>query len=191
MGTQHYRAQQPVVVLMADDSLFHAMMVQSAFEQSGLSVDLRYVEDGEKAMDYLMRRCVYQDPVDSPRPDLILLDVVMPGKDGIEALREIKGTPELCSIPTAMLTSPEDEKKGPLGCSFGPSSFAIKPISLDELVEEVEPLCPYWFKIVSLPEIDSIEDFSPPRLEESFYNIPETAFQHNRKDFIQGVQGSI
>src|SRR5947209_1713066 len=89
---------KPITILMADDDPDDRQMTREAFEESRLANDLRFVEDGVELMDYLHRRGKYADPVTSPRPGLILLDLNMPKKDGREALCEIKADPRLKNI---------------------------------------------------------------------------------------------
>src|SRR5690242_20888530 len=93
-----------VTILMADDDADDRLLVKEAFEERRLANDMYFVQDGEELLDYLYRRGKYEDPRLSPRPDLILLDLNMPKKDGREALREIKSDPALRSIPVIVLT---------------------------------------------------------------------------------------
>src|SRR5215216_2786048 len=95
---------QPIVILMADDDADDRMLTKDALQESRVLNDLRFVEDGEQLMNYLMRRGEYSDPSDSPRPGLILLDLNMPRKDGREALKEIKADPTLRRIPIVVMT---------------------------------------------------------------------------------------
>ncbi len=84
---------KPITILLADDDADDRMLTRDALAESRLANDLRFVEDGEELLEYLHRRGKYSDPANSPRPGLILLDLNMPGKDGREALREIKADP--------------------------------------------------------------------------------------------------
>ena len=94
-----------LIVLMADDDEDDYILVKAAFEASPIKVDLRWVEDGQQAMDYLLHKGDYLSRETSPRPDLILLDLMMPRQDGLETLKEIKGHPYLKEIPVVLLTS--------------------------------------------------------------------------------------
>jgi len=87
--------RRPITILMADDDADDRQMTKEAFEESHLTNDLRFVEDGVELMDYLQRRGKYSDPASSPLPGLILLDLNMPKKDGREALQELKADPRL------------------------------------------------------------------------------------------------
>jgi CheY-like chemotaxis protein len=136
---------------MADDDEEDCMLVKEAFEENRLINDLRFVEDGEELMDYLNRRGKYEDPALSPWPDLILLDLNMPKKDGRTALREIKEDPRLHCIPVVILTTSREERDVLLTYNTGASSFIMKPVSFEGLVEVISAIKIYWFDIVRFP----------------------------------------
>ncbi|MFZ0929747.1 MAG: response regulator [Syntrophobacteraceae bacterium] len=141
-----------LVVLMADDDEDDYILVKIAFEANNTDVDLRWVADGQEAIDYLLHRGKYLTQEASPRPDVILLDVVMPGKDGLETLKEIKGHPYLRKIPVVLLTSGTKQAHVSSGLKLGADSFIIKPHGLDEMIRLMGSLHEYYFGIVRLPE---------------------------------------
>jgi CheY-like chemotaxis protein len=102
-------------------------------------------------MDYLHRRGAFTDPASAPRPDLILLDLNMPRKDGREALHEIKADPALRRIPVVVLTTSKTEQDVLRSYDLGANSYITKPVTFDSLVEVVRTLGQYWFEIVELP----------------------------------------
>jgi CheY-like chemotaxis protein len=139
------------VVLMADDDPDDRLLARDAMLESQTGGDLHFVEDGEELLDYLRRRGKYQTAASAPRPGLILLDLNMPKKDGREALREIKGDPELRRVPVVVLTtSRADTDIGAL-YEMGASSFIIKPFQFEALVGVMRAIGLYWFNIVELP----------------------------------------
>ena len=142
---------KPITILMADDDLDDQMLTKDAFEECRLSNDLRFVNDGEKLMDYLCRRGDFENPEESPRPGLILLDLNMPRKDGREALGEIKSDPDLRRIPIVVLTTSKAEEDILKSYDLGVNSFIVKPVSFEKLVEVVKALGKYWIQIVELP----------------------------------------
>ena len=146
------KARKTVTILMADDDLDDQMLVRDAWEKSRLCNDLRFVDDGEQLMDYLYRRGAYADPIDSPRPGVILLDLNMPRKDGYEALEEIKNDPGLRRIPVVVLTSSQAEEDIICSYNLGVSGFIAKPVTFEGLVEAIKALGRYWFEIVELPQ---------------------------------------
>ena len=143
---------KPITILMADDDPDDQMLTKDAFEECRLSNDLRFVNDGEKLMDYLCRRGDFENPEESPRPGLILLDLNMPRKDGREALEEIKSDPDLRRIPIVVLTTSKAEEDILKSYDLGINSFIVKPVSFEGLVEVVKTLGKYWIQIVELPK---------------------------------------
>jgi CheY-like chemotaxis protein len=143
---------QPIVILMADDDADDRMLTRDALEESRVLNELRFVEDGEQLMDYLLRRGEYADPQKSPRPGLILLDLNMPRKDGREALKEIKAEPSLRRIPIVVMTTSKAEEDIFRSYDFGASSFITKPVTFERLVDLMKTLGEYWVEFVELPD---------------------------------------
>ena len=142
---------KPVIILMAEDDPDDRLLSQEALKESRLANVIRYVEDGEELMDYLNQHGKYTDPIENPRPGIILLDLNMPKKDGREALREIKASRELRSIPVVVLTTSKAEEDILRSYDLGVSGYVTKPVSLQELIEVMKTLSKYWFEIVELP----------------------------------------
>src|SRR5204863_3904289 len=101
--------------------------------------------------NYLHQKGKYVEPVNAPRPGLILLDLKMPKKDGREALKEIKSDPELRRIPVVVLTTSKAEEDIYRTYDLGVNSFVTKPVTFDTLVNVMRALGAYWFEIVELP----------------------------------------
>lgn len=145
------------LILMADDDPDDRLLVKDALgeceAESKVADQLRFVNDGEDLMDYLLRRGHYADPACSPRPDLILLDLNMPRMDGREALREIRNDVELRNIPVVVFTTSRAETDIKLVYNLGANSFVTKPVSFDALVKTVSLLARYWLGIVELPSL--------------------------------------
>ena len=142
-------------LLIADDDPDDRMMTQAALEESYLLNSLYFVENGQELMDFLKRRGKYTDPATSPRPDLVLLDLNMPRKDGREALMEIKADPELRSIPIIVLTTSKSEQDILKSYDLGVNCFISKPVLFEELIEVVRSIGQYWFDIVKLPNVEN------------------------------------
>lgn len=145
------REAKPIAILVAEDDADDRMLLQDAFEESRLSNDLRFVEDGEQLISYLRREGEYADPSKYPFPGLILLDLNMPKLDGREALKIIKTDPSLQRIPIIALTTSNAEEDIVRTYGLGVSSFICKPVTFDRLVEVVKALSAYWIEIVELP----------------------------------------
>lgn len=137
-----------ITILFADDDADDRLLVREAFEENHLLNCLHTVEDGEELMDYLRRRGAYAD---APRPGMILLDLNMPRKSGLEALHEIKADADLRSIPVVVLTTSKAEEDILRSYNLGVNSFIVKPVTFESLVELVKMLGKYWFQIVELP----------------------------------------
>ena len=140
-----------MTILMADDDPEDRMMTRKALEASQGVGDLRLVGDGEELMDYLMRREKYADPLSSPRPGIILLDLNMPKKDGHAALEEIKTHPEIRRIPVVVLTTSNVNEDIKLSYERGANSFITKPETYQGLVEAMKCFGEYWSEIATLP----------------------------------------
>ncbi|MBE9035811.1 response regulator [aff. Roholtiella sp. LEGE 12411] len=143
--------QKTVTILMADDDEDDSMLVSEALAESQLPIEAYIVRNGEELMDFLYNRGRYVDKSSAPRPDLILLDLNMPKKDGIEALRDIKNDPKLRRIPVVVLTTSGAQEDIDNAYDLGANSFIIKPVTFDSFVDVMKTLEKYWFEIVKLP----------------------------------------
>ncbi len=138
-------------ILMADDDADDRLMAEKAFLEAKLENGLRFVEDGEELMDYLLHRGKYTNSTQHPLPGLILLDLNMPRKDGREALKEIKAHPQLHRIPVVILTTSKAETDILRSYDLGVNSFITKPVTFQGLVEAMRVMKQYWFQLVKLP----------------------------------------
>lgn len=136
---------------MAEDDADDRMLTKDAMDEGRLMNDLRFVENGEELLDYLLRRGNYADPASSPRPGLILLDLNMPKMDGREALAAIKAHPELRRIPVVIMTTSQAEEDISRSYDLGANSFVTKPVTFERLVHLMQTLKHYWIDIVELP----------------------------------------
>ena|SRR6185436_296369 len=142
--------QRPTVILMADDDADDRLLAQDALAESKIQSELHFVENGEELLDYLFRRGRFS-AVSAPRPELILLDLNMPKKDGREALREIKSNKDLRRIPVVILTTSQADTDIGQVYDLGANSFITKPVKFDALVNVMSTLGRYWFDTVELP----------------------------------------
>jgi CheY-like chemotaxis protein len=142
---------QPLTILVADDDADDRDFIKRAWAKGRAVDDLRFVVDGEELTDYLHHLGKYSDAASSPRPGVILLDLNMPRKDGREALKEIKGDPELCHIPVIILTSSRTEEDISRSYKLGANSCIAKPVTFSALVAVLRVLGKYWIEIVDLP----------------------------------------
>jgi len=141
----------PLAILMADDDEDDRQMARDALAATRVRNPIHAVSDGEELLDYLFRRGRYEDPANSPRPGLILLDLNMPRLSGREALTVIKQDPELRQIPVLVLTTSEAEEDILQSYQLGANSFISKPVTFDGLVRVMGSLKNFWLEIVELP----------------------------------------
>jgi CheY-like chemotaxis protein len=127
----------PITILMADDDEDDCLLAQAAFEDAGLTGELRVVENGIKLFEYLRRQGDYINPEQAPRPDLILFDLNMPRMDGREALKVIKSDPQLKEIPVVILTTSREQRDVDFCASAGACNFITKPVEFEEWVVAV------------------------------------------------------
>jgi CheY-like chemotaxis protein len=137
------------VILMAEDDADDRLLAKDALAECGLADDLRFVENGEELLDFLLQRGKYD--AQTPRPGLILLDLNMPVKDGREVLKEIKTNPALRQIPVIVLTTSRADTDIDRTYLLGANSYVTKPVRYESLVEVMRAICMYWLKTVELP----------------------------------------
>jgi len=139
----------PVEILLAEDNPGDVTLSKKALEQGKLANNLHVVTDGVEALDFLRQTGEYDD---TPRPDLILLDLNMPRKDGQDVLKELKADDDLCRIPVVVLTSSESEEDIARSYELNANAYLTKPVDFDGFIEIVNRLENFWFKIAKLPE---------------------------------------
>ena len=144
----------PCTILMAEDDDDDCLLVREAMRESKQPHDLRIVRDGQELLDYLRRRGEYEQSPQAPRPDLILLDLKMPRKDGREALSEIKADPRLRSIPIVVFTTSTARDDIGFCYRMGVNSYITKPPTFRGLVDLLSTLSKYWFELVELPVME-------------------------------------
>ena len=149
---------KPVTFLIDEDDPDDPLLINEAFQESLVSNSIYFVEDGVELLNYLNRQGRYKDPSDAPTPDLILLDLNMPRKNGREALAEIKSDPRLRYIPVVVLTTSKAEEDIMRSYDIGAASYITKPVTFDGLVEAIKGFKQYWVQIVCLPAIDTVNE---------------------------------
>jgi two-component system, chemotaxis family, response regulator Rcp1 len=139
---------EPIEVLLVEDSPGDVRLTREAFKDAKLRINLHVASDGVEAMAFLKREGKHADV---PRPDLILLDLNLPKKDGREVLGEIKGTPALQSIPVFILTTSESEVDILGSYRLHANCYITKPVSLDGFLAVVRSIDSFWLSVVKLP----------------------------------------
>lgn len=141
----------PIIILLAEDDPDDQYLINEALEENRLNTRMYVVEDGEDLLDYLNRRGKYQDSEKWPMPNLILLDLNMPRKDGREALREIKADPKLRHIPIVALTTSQADDDITRTYDSGISGYITKPPSFTGLRDVMKAVDLYWLQTTRLP----------------------------------------
>lgn len=138
-----------VEILMVEDNPADIRLTQEAFKDAKVLNSMHTVGDGVEAMAFLRQEGKYSG---SPRPDLILLDLNLPKKDGREVLAEIKQDPSLKRIPVVILTTSDDEKDVLKAYDLHVNAYVKKPVDLDQFIKVVEAVEDFWLTVVKLPE---------------------------------------
>lgn len=139
---------QLMQILLVEDNAADIRLTQEALKDAKILNDLHVARDGVEAMDFLLRREGYEDV---PRPDIVILDLNLPRKDGKEVLAELKGDPALRTIPVAVLTTSEAEADVLDSYDLGANCFLTKPVDLDQFLKVVQAVEEFWLGMVRLP----------------------------------------
>jgi len=138
----------PIEVLLVEDDPGDVLMTREAFEEHKVGNRLSVVSDGVEALAYLRRQGPYAD---APRPDLVLLDLNLPRRDGREVLAEIKNDPELLDIPVVVLTTSQAEEDVLRAYNLNANCYVTKPVDFDQFMRIVRTIEDFWLTVVTLP----------------------------------------
>jgi chemotaxis family two-component system response regulator Rcp1 len=141
-------AAKPIEVLLVEDSLGDVRLTREAFRDARVHINLRVAPDGAEAMAYLRREGTHAG---APRPDLILLDLNVPKKDGREVLKEIKETESLATIPVIILTTSDLEADILKSYALHANCYIKKPVDLEGFLGIVRSIDGFWLSVVKLP----------------------------------------
>jgi CheY-like chemotaxis protein len=136
--------QKAAHILLVEDNRLDIELTLDAFREARLGNTVYVAKNGEEALDYLFGREQYGDRRQYPLPDIILLDLKMPGIDGFEVLHRVKSAPELKRIPVLILTSSREEDDLALSYDGGANSYLVKPVSFEGFIKVVQQLHDYW-----------------------------------------------
>lgn len=139
---------EPIDVLLVEDDPGDVVLIQEAFEHNKVQNRLAIVSDGVEAVAYLRRDGEFAD---APRPDLVLLDLNLPRKDGREVLAEIKADDDLAAIPVVVLTTSEAEEDILRSYKLHANAYVSKPVDFDRFIEVVRQIDEFFVSVVKLP----------------------------------------
>ena len=149
-GPQRALRQNLTVLLIEDDSA-DQLMIHHVVKSGAFRANLRVVSSGSEALEYLTGEGAYKNRQSAPNPDLILMDLNLPGLDGIETLRRIRSGAGTRSIPVIVLTTSDDGDDIAMSYDAGANSFITKPQCVDALYELFRKIDAYWLEAVLLP----------------------------------------
>ncbi|MEW5767307.1 MAG: response regulator [bacterium] len=139
---------KPVEILLVEDNPGDVRLMREALDGNKVSYNLHVVKDGVEAMAFLRRKGKYAD---APRPELILLDLNLPKKDGREVLAEIKADENLKRIPVIVLTTSKTEEDIFKVYDLNANCYITKPVNLEDFVKVVNTIKDFWLTCVKLP----------------------------------------
>jgi CheY-like chemotaxis protein len=140
--------QSAIEILLIEDNPADIRLTQEAFREARLHNTVHVVQDGVSAMAFIRQAAPYQQ---APRPDLILLDLNLPKKDGREVLREIKADPHTRLIPVVVLTTSDDEEDVLRSYDLHANAYLVKPIDVLRFIKMIQSLESFWLSVVKLP----------------------------------------
>jgi two-component system, chemotaxis family, response regulator Rcp1 len=139
---------RPVEILLVEDSPSDTDLTIEALQAGDIPCNLSHVEDGVEAMEFLYRKNSYAG---APRPDLILLDLNLPRKDGREVLAELKLNPDLRTIPVVVLTTSKDDRDISQAYQLQANCYIAKPVDFEQFVSVLRAIEHFWLEVAALP----------------------------------------
>jgi two-component system, chemotaxis family, response regulator Rcp1 len=140
---------RPMEILLVEDNLLQTRLTIETMKRGNFRHRLTAIPDGQEALDFLYRRGIFRQ---APRPDLVLLDLRLPGMDGLDVLAEIKGDEEIGSIPVVIMTASDDEQDRLLCESHQVEAYMTKPVNLKKFLSVVHQLRHCWQEDLVLPQ---------------------------------------
>ena len=142
-------------ILLVEDNRMDVELTLDAFKEARLLNTIYVSPNGQDALDYLFGRGKYADRIIYPIPNLVLLDLKLPGVDGFEVLRQVKSAPILKRVPVIILTSSKEEGDRALTYDIGANSYIVKPVSFNGFLDVIKQIEGYWISLnVAPPEGD-------------------------------------
>lgn len=137
-------------VLQVEDNEADVRLTREALREAGEELRVSVVGDGEQALAYLRNEAGFED---APRPHLVLLDLNLPRKDGVEVLQEMRRDPVLAPIPVVVLTSSSAARDVDACYAAGANAFVVKAVELDEFIERLGSIREFWLGVAELPSV--------------------------------------
>lgn len=135
---------EPVIILLVEDNLDHTELIIRTLNDHRIPNRIIHVTDGESALDYLWRRAQFADPVTSPQPHIVLLDLQLPRLSGLEVLQAIKTSDETRHIPVVVVTTSSAERDLQAAYQRYANSYLVKPVNFQQFTRMLNDLGDYW-----------------------------------------------
>jgi two-component system, chemotaxis family, response regulator Rcp1 len=148
MSAHADRIAPPVEILLVEDNLGDARLTREALKEGKVYNNLHWVKDGVEALDFLRKKGKHKD---APKPDIILLDLNLPKKDGREVLEDIKGDDKLKRIPVVILTTSQAEEDVLKTYTLHANCYVTKPVDLEQFIKVVKSIDNFWLTVATLP----------------------------------------
>jgi len=142
------KGSRPVEILLVEDNPGDERLTREALKEGKVFNNLHWAKDGVEAIEFLRRKGKHAN---APRPDIILLDLNLPKKDGREVLSEIKQDPELRAIPVVILTTSQAEEDVLRSYDLHANCYVTKPVDLEKFIVVVQSIDRFWLTVVTLP----------------------------------------
>jgi Response regulator containing a CheY-like receiver domain and an HTH DNA-binding domain len=141
-------AAKPIEILLVEDSRGDIGLIEEVFEEAKIRNNLHIAEDGEEAILFLNKQGQF---LEAPRPDIILLDLNLPKKDGREVLQEVKEDDNLRNIPIVVLTTSKAEEDILKSYNLHANAYIAKPVDFDQFIKVIKSIEDFWLQVVKLP----------------------------------------
>jgi two-component system response regulator len=138
---------QRIDILLVEDNPHEARLTIMSLQERDLADNLKHVDDGAEALDFIFAKSQYADRVNEPNPKIILLDLNLPKVGGLEVLRQIKSNERTKSIPVVVLSSSKQSQDISSGFQLGANSYIVKPVEFDSFQKAVADLGIYWMHL--------------------------------------------
>lgn len=142
-------------ILLVEDNPMDAELTLRALSTFNLANEILHLRDGAEALDFLLRRGPYADRANG-QPAMVLLDLKMPRVDGIEVLRQVKGHPDLKTIPIVVMTSSREDRDLLTTYQLGVNAYVVKPVKFQEFLEAVKQVGAFW-AVLNQPPPNSVQ----------------------------------
>lgn len=145
------KPRRTIHILLVDDDPNHRFLIRKLLSRNNVETEVTELEDGQQTLDYMHRRGIYCDREKFPDPDFILLDIKMPGIDGLKVLKVIKHDEQTQQFPVVMLTTSTLEEEIIQSYKDGANAFVTKPTSYDDFAKTITALGKFWVSAVEFP----------------------------------------